>query len=115
MNPDLLSVVVRTLALAGVLQAAGAAFFVVLFGPWLLRSGQRIRRLGYQAALAGMEGGQAAAVGVDRQLAAEPDPAALDERAWPTAMPAWSIRHCSDWPGAAAAVRPRGCSSPDWP
>ena len=54
MNPDLLSVVVRTLALAGVLQAAGAAFFVVLFGPWLLRSGQRIRRLGYQAALAGM-------------------------------------------------------------
>jgi putative copper export protein len=53
-NPDLLSVVVRTLALAGVLQAAGAAFFVVLFGPWLRRSGQRIRRLGYQAALAGM-------------------------------------------------------------
>src|ERR1700729_938581 len=34
-----------------------------------------------QAALAGVEGGQAAAVGVDRKFAAEPDPAALDERA----------------------------------
>jgi putative copper export protein len=53
-NPDLLSVTVRTLALAGVFQAAGAAFFVVLFGPWLLRSGRRIRRLGRYAALAGM-------------------------------------------------------------
>ena len=53
-SPDLLSVVVRTLALAGVFQAAGAAFFVLLFGPWLLRSGQRIRRLGCYAALSGV-------------------------------------------------------------
>ena len=54
MSPDLLALVVRTLALAGVFQAAGAAFFVVLFGPWLLQSGQRIRRLGCYAALAGV-------------------------------------------------------------
>lgn len=54
MSPDLLWTLVRTLALAGVFQAAGAAFFLLLFGPWLARSGQRIRRLGCYAALAGL-------------------------------------------------------------
>jgi putative copper export protein len=53
-SPDLLSAVARTLALVGVLQAAGAAFFVALFGAWLARSEHRIRRLGCQAALAGL-------------------------------------------------------------
>jgi putative copper export protein len=53
-SPDPLSVVGRTLALAGVFQAAGAAFFLLLFGPWLTRSEPRIRRLGCLAALAGL-------------------------------------------------------------
>ncbi|MGO9592438.1 MAG: hypothetical protein ACLQFF_11310 [Steroidobacteraceae bacterium] len=51
MSPDLLSAVARTLALARVVQAAGAAFFVVLFGSWLARSEHRNRRLGCHAAL----------------------------------------------------------------
>jgi len=50
-SPDLLSAVARTLALARVVQAAGAAFFVVLFGSWLARSEHRNRRLGCYAAL----------------------------------------------------------------
>jgi putative copper export protein len=53
-SPDLLSVPLRTLALIAVFQAAGAAFFVLLFGPWLARCRQRIRRLGCQAALCGV-------------------------------------------------------------
>jgi putative copper resistance protein D len=53
-NPDRLSVLLRTLALIAVFQAAGAAFFMLLFGPWLARSAQRIRRLGWQAALCGV-------------------------------------------------------------
>ena len=54
MSPDRLWALVRTLALAGVFQAAGAAFFLLLFGPWLARAGHRIRRLGCYAALAGL-------------------------------------------------------------
>jgi putative copper export protein len=53
-SPDLLWTPVRTLALAGVFQAAGAAFFLLLFGPWLARAGPPIRRLGRYAALTGL-------------------------------------------------------------
>jgi copper resistance protein D len=53
-SPDRLWALVRTLALAGVFQAAGAAFFLLLFGPWLARAGHRIRQLGCYAALAGL-------------------------------------------------------------
>jgi putative copper resistance protein D len=53
-SPDLLSAVARTLALAAVFQAAGAAYFVLLFDSRLARSGQRIRRLACHAAWAGL-------------------------------------------------------------
>jgi putative copper export protein len=53
-SPDLLSVVVRTLGLVGLFQAAGAAFFLVLFGEWVPNSHAAIRRLGWWAAIAGI-------------------------------------------------------------
>ena len=54
MNPDLVSVGVRALGFVSLFQAAGAALFLALFGSWLARSGQAIRRLGLYAALAGV-------------------------------------------------------------
>jgi putative copper export protein len=54
MSPDLLSVVIRTLGFIGLYQAAGAAFFMLLFEAWLPRSSAGIRRLGFWAALAGI-------------------------------------------------------------
>jgi len=53
-SPDLLSVVVRTLAFVGLFQAAGASFFVTLFAGWIPRSDEAIRRLGVCSALAGL-------------------------------------------------------------
>jgi putative copper resistance protein D len=53
-NPDLLSVLTRGLGFVSLFQAAGAAFFLALFGPWLAASGDSIRRLGCYAALAGL-------------------------------------------------------------
>ncbi|MFI4869695.1 MAG: copper resistance D family protein [Steroidobacterales bacterium] len=54
MNPDRLSMVVRALAFVSLFQAAGAAFFLALFGSRLGRSEQGIRRLGWYSALAGL-------------------------------------------------------------
>src|SRR5580700_6939029 len=53
-SPDLLSVLVRTLAFVGLFQAAGAAFFMTLFAGWIPRSDEAIRRLGVWSALAGL-------------------------------------------------------------
>jgi putative copper export protein len=53
-SPDLLSVVVRTLSLVGLFQAAGSAFFLALFGEWAPESQLAIRRLGLWAAIAAM-------------------------------------------------------------
>jgi putative copper export protein len=49
---DLLSVAVRTLAFVSQFQAAGAAFFVLLFGSAVPRSSGPIQRLGFWSALA---------------------------------------------------------------
>lgn len=54
MSPDLLSVLVRTLALVCLFQAAGTTFFVLLFGRWLPRSGAAIQKLGVWTSLAGV-------------------------------------------------------------
>lgn len=54
MNPDLLSVGVRTLGFMALFQAAGAAFFLGLFGDWAANSTASIRRLSLWAALAGI-------------------------------------------------------------
>ena len=54
MNPDLLSVLTRTLGFVCLFQAAGAAFFLALFGAWLARTEHSVRRLGWYAALAGL-------------------------------------------------------------
>jgi putative copper resistance protein D len=53
-NPDRLSVVSRALGFVSLFQAAGAAFFLALFGSWLARSKHSIRRLGFYSALAGL-------------------------------------------------------------
>ena len=50
-SPDLVSVLVRTLALVCLFQAAGTAFFVLLFGQWLPRSSASIQQLGFWCAL----------------------------------------------------------------
>jgi putative copper export protein len=50
-SPDLLSVVVRTLGFVGLFQAAGTAFFVVLFSPLLSNSQATIRKLGVWSAV----------------------------------------------------------------
>ena len=81
-------------------QAAGAALFLLLFGPWLARAGHRIRQLGCYAALAGLLllaaqqwlQGARMADGYDGLL----DPA-LQRLTW-----------------AAAAARPRCCRCSDW-
>jgi putative copper export protein len=52
MSPDFVSVVVRTLQFICLFQAAGAAFFMQLFGRGLPRSGSGIGRLGVRCALA---------------------------------------------------------------
>ena len=52
MSADLLSVIVRTLAFVCLFQAAGAAFFVLLFGARLANSDHAIRRLGFWTAVA---------------------------------------------------------------
>ncbi len=52
MSPDSLSVIVRTLECAGLLQAAGAAMFMALFGGYLERSSAAVRRLGAITAIA---------------------------------------------------------------
>ena len=46
MSPDLVSVVVRALAFSCLFQAAGAAFFMQLFGTGVLRCAAGIVRLG---------------------------------------------------------------------
>jgi putative copper export protein len=51
-SADLLSVIVRTLAFICLFQAAGVAFFLLLFGVWLARSDRAIKRLGFFTALA---------------------------------------------------------------
>jgi putative copper export protein len=53
-NPDLSSVVVRALGFVCLFQAAGAAFFLALFGARLARSGHGIRRLGLHCAVAAL-------------------------------------------------------------
>ena len=52
MSPDFVALVVRTLELVCLLQAAGAALFLQLFGIRLPRSHSRIARLGMRCALA---------------------------------------------------------------
>jgi len=54
MSSDLLSVLVRTLGFVCLFQAAGAAFFVLLFGAWVPRSSESIRRLALATAIAGV-------------------------------------------------------------
>ncbi len=54
MNPDQLSVVVRALAFVSLFQASGAVIFLALFGSRLAQAGHDIRRLGRDAALAGL-------------------------------------------------------------
>src|ERR1700722_7699293 len=51
MSPDFVSVVVRTLEFICLFQAAGAAFFMRLFGASLQRSASSIARLGVGCAL----------------------------------------------------------------
>ena len=53
MTPDLLSVVVRALGFVALFQAAGAAFFLTLFGQPLTRATLAIRRSGLVAAAVG--------------------------------------------------------------
>jgi copper transport protein len=53
-NPDRLSVLLRALGFVSLFQAAGAAFFLALFGSGLARSEASIRRLGWRCAVAGM-------------------------------------------------------------
>jgi len=53
MSPDALSVAVRTLAFALLLQATGAALFTALFAPRLAATAPAIRRLALASALAG--------------------------------------------------------------
>jgi putative copper export protein len=53
-SADLLSVAVRLLGWVSLFQAAGAAFFLALFGEWAPNSSTAIRRLGRWAALAGV-------------------------------------------------------------
>jgi putative copper export protein len=50
-SADIVSVFVRTLALVCLFQAAGTAFFVLLFAQWLPRSSAPIQRLGFWAAV----------------------------------------------------------------
>jgi putative copper export protein len=54
MSPDLISVAVRALGLIAAFQAAGAAFFMALFGGWAPNAAAAIRRLGGGAAIAGV-------------------------------------------------------------
>jgi copper resistance protein D len=51
---DVLSVVLRALSFVLLLQAAGVAIFVAVFGGWLASSLDSVRRLGQAAALAAM-------------------------------------------------------------
>jgi putative copper export protein len=53
-SPDLLSVVTRALGFVSLFQAAGAVFFLALFGSWLAHSKHSIRQLGFYAALAAL-------------------------------------------------------------
>jgi copper resistance protein D len=52
MSPDSLSVIVRTLECVGLLQAAGAAMFMALFGSHLERNKAAVGRLGTLTAIA---------------------------------------------------------------
>jgi hypothetical protein len=52
--PDILSVVVRSLSFLFLLQAAGIALFVALFGARLGEALERTRRVGKWSALAGI-------------------------------------------------------------
>ena len=54
MSPDDVSVILHALNFVALFQAAGAAFFVALFGSQLKQSGMWICRLGLVAALAGV-------------------------------------------------------------
>jgi putative copper export protein len=54
MTPDLLSVIVRALAFVAVFQAAGAAFFLAMFGHRLARAQIGTRRLALIAAAGGV-------------------------------------------------------------
>jgi putative copper export protein len=53
-SPDLLWVVTRALGFVSLFQAAGAVFFLALFGSWLAHSKHSIRQLGFYAALAAL-------------------------------------------------------------
>ena len=54
MSPDLVSVTLRAAGFVALFQAAGIAFFLVIFGDRLIHAGVGIRRLGLAAASGGI-------------------------------------------------------------
>ena len=51
---DVVSVILRALSFVLLLQAAGVAIFILVFGRWLAESWNTVRRMGQGAALAGV-------------------------------------------------------------